>query len=111
MRCASGVLPLMVGIASLTYSHCMSLLFVNAHRIFFYSAFSVLTVGVVVTNALKSHSNYYATAIHLSKSSRSVLVGLTDRPQCPRLICAKGIGQFWRSVKPPRWPYRAANIL
>jgi len=58
----------------------MSLRFANTHRIFFYSAFSVLSVGVVVSNALKNHSNYYSTAIHLSKSSRSVLVRLTNRP-------------------------------
>ena len=48
--------------------------FLNTHRIFFYSAISFVSVCAVVANALKHFSNFYAIAIHLSKSSRSVLV-------------------------------------
>lgn len=48
--------------------------FLNSHRIFFYSAISFISVCAVVANALKNFSNFYAIAIHLSKSSRSVLV-------------------------------------
>ena len=48
--------------------------FLNAHRIFFYTFVSLISVSAVITNALKNYSNFYSVAIFLSKSSRSVLV-------------------------------------
>lgn len=50
--------------------------FVNSHRVLFYGLVSLLSLWAVITNALKNSSNFYAVAIFLSKSSRSVLVGL-----------------------------------
>ena len=50
--------------------------FLNAHRIFFYTFISLVSLLAVVTNALKNYSNFYSVAIFLSKSSRSVLVFL-----------------------------------
>ena len=48
----------------------------SSHRILVYSLVSTLAVSVAIANALKNHSNFYSVAIYLSKSNRSVLVGL-----------------------------------
>jgi len=52
--------------------------FLNTHRIFFYALVSLIGVWAVITNALKNYSNYYSIAIYLSRSSRSVLVGIAQ---------------------------------
>lgn len=83
---------------------------VNAHRIFLYSAFSFVSVCAVVTNALKNYSNFYSVAIHLSKSSRSVLVS-SKHVYSTQLTYREGSRQFWYSFKPPSWPCCPANIF
>lgn len=50
----------------------------NSHRILLYTLVSTVAVSAAIANALKNHSNFYSVAIYLSKSNRSVLVGLSD---------------------------------
>lgn len=39
-----------------------------------YGALSTLAVSIVIFNAFQSYSNFYAVAVHLSRSNRSVMV-------------------------------------
>ncbi|GJJ06288.1 hypothetical protein Clacol_000479 [Clathrus columnatus] len=43
-------------------------------RLMLYGTLSMLAVSVVILNAFRSYSNFYAVAVHLSRSNRSVMV-------------------------------------
>ncbi len=49
---------------------------IAAHRTATYAVFSTVLIGLVVLNAFRKHSNFYAIAVFLSRSSGSVMVGL-----------------------------------
>ncbi|KAH7915227.1 hypothetical protein BJ138DRAFT_177201 [Hygrophoropsis aurantiaca] len=46
----------------------------NSHKVLLYSLISTVAVSATITNAFKTHSNFYSVAIYLSKSNRSVLI-------------------------------------
>jgi E3 ubiquitin-protein ligase synoviolin len=48
--------------------------FVDSHRVLLYVVFSILALAITTFNALRDHSNFFSVAIHLAKSSRSLLV-------------------------------------
>lgn len=74
--------------------------FLNAHRIFFYTFISLVSVSAVITNALKNYSNFYSVAIFLSKSSRSVLV-LANFGVLLTLLCGHIVQRiFFGSLRP-----------
>ncbi|KAH7920923.1 hypothetical protein BV22DRAFT_1073169 [Leucogyrophana mollusca] len=46
----------------------------NSHKVLLYTLVSTIAVSATIANALKSRSNFYAVAIYLAKSNRSVLI-------------------------------------
>ncbi|KAF9245005.1 hypothetical protein BU15DRAFT_85815 [Melanogaster broomeanus] len=46
----------------------------NSHKMLLYTVLSSVAVSATIASALRSHSNFYSLAIHLSKSNRSVLI-------------------------------------
>jgi hypothetical protein len=71
--------------------------FAASHRILLYVVCSILALAITTFNALRDHSNFYSVAIHLSRSSRSLLVRFALYPAS---MCAQ--------LRAPRcWPIQA----
>ncbi|KAH0827576.1 hypothetical protein J3R83DRAFT_4299 [Lanmaoa asiatica] len=72
----------------------------SSHKVLLYATISSIAVSATIASALRSHSNFYSLAIHLSKSNRSVLIlanfGLLVALLCAQ--CAKCI--FFGSLRP-----------
>jgi len=86
--------------------------FVNSHRVLVYSLVSFVSVSAVITNALKNQSNFYSVSIYLSKSSRSVLVGISNSYNSTQgSWIPQGFGQLWSALDSVMWPHCSTNLL
>lgn len=84
----------------------------NSHKVLLYALVSTVVVSATITNALRSHSNFYSVAIYLSKSNRSVLVRrmFNCNSFCALTSCPDPC-KFRPSYCITLWATRATDIL
>ncbi|KAG8213762.1 hypothetical protein J3R82DRAFT_10471 [Butyriboletus roseoflavus] len=72
----------------------------SSHKVLLYATISSIAVSATIASALRSHSNFYSLAIHLSKSNRSVLI-LANFGLLVALLCAQcALRIFFGSLRP-----------
>ena len=71
---------------------------VTSNRIALYCLLSVLLLVGTIANACRNYSNFYSVTIYLSKSSRSVLVRVSNMHISRARLKESGIHRFWPTL-------------